>query len=461
MSTLATRTPRTRQRFVLIGLLFVHSVNTIMDRVAISAARDPIMQDLGINDQMMGYIFGIFALGYALFQIPSGWFADRFGPRKALTWVVSIWSTFTMLTGAAWNAASMLVLRFLFGAGEAGAFPGATRAFYRWLPVRERGMAHGINFSGTRLGGAIALFLIPGMIALVGWRWTFVINGFLGIVWAAAWLLWFRDEPRDNAKINAAEVEYIEEGQAEDFGGEDKGTFGQIFTSSNMLLAMYQYFAGNVTFFVTYTWLLPYLTDTWGQTAAIYAPLPLLMGAAGNLASGSLVTGLYKRGYAVASRRVPAIIGFLLGTVGLVLATQLDGLGPFIIVFSIAIFGVDMTLSPSWAFCMDIGGDKSGAVSASMNMVGNLGSAMSAVLFPFFVASVTIPGLVPATGSANSFFIFCAVLNVIAVGAWLLMNPNRPVDTSRTPEQVRLRVIAFGVLLFAGTTGLILYNLFF
>ena len=116
-----------------------------MDRVCISSAKGDIMRDLQISDQMMGWIFGIFALGYALFQVPSGWFADRFGPRKALTVVVSFWSTFTMLTGAAFNALSMLVLRFIFGVGEAGAFPGATRAFYRWLPVKERGIAQGIK----------------------------------------------------------------------------------------------------------------------------------------------------------------------------------------------------------------------------------------------------------------------------------------------------------------------------
>ena len=90
-----------RQRHVLIGLLFFHSVNTIMDRVAISSAKSSIIRDLGLTDQMMGWVFGIFALGYALFQVPAGWFADRHGPRKALTWVVAAWSVFTMLTDPA------------------------------------------------------------------------------------------------------------------------------------------------------------------------------------------------------------------------------------------------------------------------------------------------------------------------------------------------------------------------
>jgi len=130
---------KTSKRYILITLLFFHTVHTYMDRICISAASGNIQTDLGISNQMMGYIFGVFALGYALFQIPSGWLADYYGPKKALTWVVMAWSSFTALTGTAWNTLSLLVIRFLFGVGEAGAFPGATRAFYNWVPARERG----------------------------------------------------------------------------------------------------------------------------------------------------------------------------------------------------------------------------------------------------------------------------------------------------------------------------------
>ena len=108
----------------------------------------------GLDDQMMGYVFGIFAIGYALFQIPAGWFSDRAGPRRALTIVVVIWSIFTAMTGAVFTAISLLVVRFLFGVGEAGAYPGATRALYSWLPAKERGFGPGIFHSGARVGAA-------------------------------------------------------------------------------------------------------------------------------------------------------------------------------------------------------------------------------------------------------------------------------------------------------------------
>ena len=138
----------THQRFWLVLLLFLHTVNTYMDRVCISAAKDSMQSDIsGLDDQMMGYVFGIFDVGYALFQVPSGWFSDRAGPRRALTIVVIILSIFTALTGAVYTAMSLLIVRFLFGVGEAGAYPGATRALYTWLPAKERGIGQGIFHS--------------------------------------------------------------------------------------------------------------------------------------------------------------------------------------------------------------------------------------------------------------------------------------------------------------------------
>lgn len=449
-----------RQRYILIVILFFHTVNTYMDRVCISSAKGDIMEDLQISDQTMGWIFGVFALGYALFQVPSGWFADRFGPRKTLTVVVSFWSMFTMLTGAAFNRLSMLVLRFLFGVGEAGAFPGATRAFYQWLPVKERGIAQGINFSGSRIGAGISYFLMPLIIGLIGWRLTFVANGVVGILWATIWLLWFRDNPKDNSQISQDELDYIEQGRESDFVVSNKVSFAEIFTSSNMFLAMSQYFASNITFFICLSWLPSYLKETWGQGAEFYAAIPVFCAATANWLSGFLVTFLYNRGYHVGSRRMPAIIGFALGAVGLLLATQTQSLVPFIIFFSIAIYGVDMTLSPSWAFCMDIGGDKSGSVSGSMNMVGNIGSAVSAIIFPYFVANITLPYFAESTGTANSFFVFAAALNVLGIIAWLFMNPRRSSakDLSRSAILLRFGII-ISVLTFLVLVT-ILYKVF-
>jgi ACS family glucarate transporter-like MFS transporter len=434
-----------------------------MDRVCISAAKGAMQKDItGLDDQMMGYVFGIFAIGYALFQIPAGWFSDRAGPRRALTIVVVIWSIFTALTGAVYTAISLLVVRFLFGVGEAGAYPGATRALYSWLPAKERGLGQGIFHSGARIGAAASLLVMPWVIDTIGWRMTFVANAIVGLVWGVVWWFWYRDNPSDHAKTNEAEVELIRRGIEEEAATESKVPYIQVVTSANVLLAMFQYAASNITFFISITWLQPYLRQTWGDEYGYLASLPLLCGAVALWVSGYAVTFLHKMGLPVMSRRLPAMIGYSLGAIGLLLCTQTaesDSVWIFIACFSLATFGVEMTLSPSWAFCMDIGGSRSGAVSAAMNMVGNMGAAVSAVAFPYFVANVTIPGIADTTGTANSFFAFAAMMNVLAVIAWLFMNPLRELKEI-SPAALKSRLALF-LTLFLFVIAALVYTKFF
>ncbi len=202
-----------------------------------------------------------------------------------------------------------------------------------------------------------------------------------------------------------------------------------LLTSSTMLLTMFQYIASNITFFISFTWLLPYLVQQWGTSAEVYAPIPLVFGMFAQWTAGWLMTVIYERGFPVLSRKIPAIAGFSLAVVGLLAITQVSNLSPlsFVFLFSLAVFGVEMTISPSWSLCMDIGGDKSGTVSATMNMAGNIGSAFSAIVFPFFIAQVTIPFFADSTGTANSFFVFAAAVNLLAIFAWLGIDPNRKI----------------------------------
>ncbi|HEC03950.1 MAG TPA: MFS transporter [Phycisphaerales bacterium] len=202
------------------------------------------------------------------------------------------------------------------------------------------------------------------------------------------------------------------------------------------------------------TWLPSYLKTQWPDDprAVYFSAVPLIFAAFANWVAGTMVRQLFNKGHHVGSRRITAIVGFSLGVVGLLLATQTDDLYMFVLYFSIATFGVDMTLSPSWAFCNDIGGANSGAVSGSMNMVGNIGAALSAIMFPFFQNE--------ATGNANSFFVLAAGLNVLAIVMWCLMNPNRVSDKKLSPEAVRRRFIAMLtslVILTLAAVGLKIY----
>lgn len=393
-----------------------------IDRIAISTAKLPITSEFGLDDRAFGWILSAFALGYALFQTPSGVLADRFGPRMVLGSIVALWSVFTALTGAAWNALSLLVVRFLFGAAEAGAYPACARAFYAWLPVAERGLAQGINFSGSRLGAAFALPAVGWLVSSLGWRSSFLVLGVLGIMWALGWILWFRNTPEEHRRVSAEERLVIATGR----GGTTVASasslpLATLFDSRNMWIAMAQYFASNFTFFFCLTWLFPYLRQTYRLEAlqtGLLAAAPLLGGAAGNWVSGATVDALYRRGRWRASRQVPAVVGFSLAVAGLVASLFVHGPVPAVVCLTVAIFGADMTVPPSWAFCIDIGRRHAGAVTGTMNMAGNLGSFATSLAFPYLLA---------ATGSTTPFFLTGALLNLIAAALWLLTRPDRPV----------------------------------
>src|ERR1039458_5104761 len=188
---------------------------TIVDRVAISAAKGDMSRDLGLTDITFGLIFGSFALGYALFQIPAGYFADRFGPRRVVAAVVIAWSLLTTTTAMVRGAALLIGVRFFFGAAEAGAFPASARAIRSWLPVRETGIAQGVLFGGSRLGAAFGLTLVSWLVAWLNWRAPFFILGALGIVWVTAWLLWFRNTPEEVSGVSETELAYIRAGRAD------------------------------------------------------------------------------------------------------------------------------------------------------------------------------------------------------------------------------------------------------
>ena len=393
-----------------------------IDRACISAAKEEISSDLNFDLTDFGWVMAMFTLGYALFQTPAGKWADRKGPRSVIATIVTLWSVLTALTGAAWNYLSMLIIRFLFGAGEAGAFPSLAKVVYNWFPVKERGIVQGINFSGSRIGAAFALPLVAIIIGSVGWRLSFVIFGGIGLVFALLWRTLFRNTPEESGAISEEEKAYIlENREGPSKAGKAELSFGSILASRNMWLAMLQYMASNFTFYFTLTWMYPYLKDRFalgGVEAGLYAMIPLFAGAAGNWVSGLWVDRLYKKRNVLISRRLPAMTGFVLAAFGMLMMANIDSPHLAIIFLAVAIFGADMTLSPSWAFCIDIGKENAGAVSGTMNMAGNLGAFVTIIAFPY---------LYEWTGSFQPFFYVCMALSAIAIVLWLSMSPDKPI----------------------------------
>ena len=415
------------KRYLLVTMTFLLSVLLYVDRICISAAKEPVAESLGFSDTQMGWVMSFFALGYALFQIPAGILADRLGPRRVLTMVVGLWSLFTGLTAMAFNFVSMLVVRFLFGAGEAGAFPNMARAAYSWIPMAERGRVQGINFSGSRLGAAFALPAVAWMISSFGWKASFVVLCAAGVVWAGLFYLWFRDDPTEHPTLSDEERTYIlEHRQSSESAAAapKKLSAGTLLGSRNMWMTMGQYLASNFTFFFCLSWLYPHVKARYGLDmveAGFYASLPLFFGAFGNWFSGWMVDAIYKRGHWSLSRKGVAIAGFLLASAGLLASVRMESAFGAIACLSIAIFGADMTLSPSWSLCIDIGKSNAGAVSGTMNMAGNIGAFLTALAFPYFQAW---------TGSVEPFFFVGAGLNVLAVVMWLYIDPTRPLEDS-------------------------------
>ena len=413
------------KRYWLVVGTFSLSMLLYVDRICISSAKEGVTGDLGLSDTQFSWILSAFALGYALCQTPAGLLADRFGPRRILTAVVSFWSLFTGLTAAAWSFWSMLVFRFLFGAGEAGAFPGCARAFYSWLPMSERGLAQGINFSGSRLGAAFALPAVGAMIYAMGWRASFVVLAVVGFVWAVFWYGWFRDTPEEHPRISEEERDLILRTRQQAATGEDDTpplTAGALLGSRNMWLAMFQYFCSNYTFFFCLSWMFPYLQERFelnSWQASLYGSIPLVCGAAGNWVSGTVVDWIYKHEQWILSRRLPAIVGFLLAAGGLLGIIYASDVRVAVGCLAVAVFGADMTLSPSWSLCIDVGRRNAGAVSGTMNMAGNISSFVTPLAFGY---------LLLWTGTTNSFFYVGATLNVLAVLAWLLLRPDRALE---------------------------------
>jgi sugar phosphate permease len=316
-------------------------------------------------------------------------FGDKVGGRKALSIIVLWWSAFTSLTALSWNATVMIAVRFLFGVGEAGAFPIATRSLSRWILATERGFAQGVTHAGSRLGSALTPPLVAYLILQFGWRMPFFVFGAVGIVWAITWHWYYRDSPEEHASVNAAELEQIQTGGAARKSASASVPWRRILSSPTMWFLCPMYFCYNYSLSVYVDWFPTYLREFRGMTLAqmgFYASLPLLAGTAGDLLGGMCSDWVLKRtGNLNLSRRWVAISGFMVCAAATVPAALLPDVRASVACYSIAFFAMEWTVGVSWSIPLDIGGDFAGSISAFMNMCGNLGGTLSAGALGYMV----------------------------------------------------------------------------
>jgi ACS family glucarate transporter-like MFS transporter len=404
---------RTAVRWQVVAAVFVLALITIIDRVCISSAKLGMAADLRITDVQFGWVFGVFTLGYAIMMVPAGWCGDRIGPRVFLTVIVCCWSLLTASTGFASALVPLIVIRFLFGLAEAGAYPTASLALFRWMPASERGLALGLLNTGSRLGAAIGLTIASYMIMWVGWRACFWLFGTVGLVWAALWYCWYRDDPARKSGVSAEELDYVRAVKTTDTTTPtaDSGWAAVVLSLPGALL-LFQYFANNFSLFLVYSWMLPYLQQRFqlgSGRAGVYSSLPMYCGVIATWMGGMIVDSLFRHRYGSWSRALPAVAGFVLASIGVMLAGMAANPAPFVICFGIVVLGLDLTVSSSWTVCSDLGGEHTGAVSGAMNMMGALGS---------FACSLTFPYVLRFSGQTKAFFWLAAALNAMAACCW-------------------------------------------
>jgi MFS transporter, ACS family, glucarate transporter len=381
----------TRVRYIVLALTISAYMITYIDRVVISSAVPSIQKEFGFSIVTMGWILSSFQWAYALFQIPGGWLGDRIGPRRAMTLIVSWWSLFTCATVLAWSAASMALIRFLFGMGEAGSFPIATRSLSRWMLPTERAFAQGATHAGSRLGGALTPAVVVLIIARYGWRTAFICCGSLGLIWAAAWYWYYRDTPDEHPSTNAEERELIRSSLELARGSKNAQSvpWKHIVLSRQMWILCSMYFCYAYNLSVYLAWFPKYLNDHRGfnlHQMGYYASLLLLAGTVGDV-FGGWISDLWARrsGDLRTARRLVGAAGFLLSALSMIPACLTSDPLTSVWFSCLAIFGLESTVGVSWAITLDIGSDSAGSVSAVMNTCGNIGGAIGSALSAYLV----------------------------------------------------------------------------
>ncbi len=420
-------------RYWVIIFAVTLAVITYIDRVCISKAAPLIQRDLGLTKQQMGYAFGAFGWAYALFEIPGGLLGDLIGPRRVLLRVVAMWSAFTAATGWAWNALSLMLCRFCFGMGEAGCFPNLTKAFTIWLPAVERVRAQGIMWLSARWGGAFTPLLVAWVLSFVSWRWTFVLFGAIGLVWAFFFYHWFRDHPGKHPSVNAGELQLLT-GAEKNAPAHGPIPWSKFIASGTVWLLWGQYFCMSYGWYFYITWMPTYLNECFPHLSEMQRTLlnciPLFFGGIGSIFCGMISAPLARwLGSVARTRRYCGFVGLSGAAVMLVVSIQFKN--PLLAVLSVgmASFCNDLAMPGAWGACMDVGGRCAGSLSGSMNMMGNAGGALAPMIVPFVLKA--------AHNNWNANFWMFAAVYFLGALCWIFIEPVTPLEAQRQTEMRR------------------------
>ena len=411
MTNILRRSASTNVLILLCAMYFI----TYIDRVNVSSAAEPLRAELGLSNTQLGLAFSAFGYPYLLFQIFGGWLGDRFGARWTLTICGTVWAGATMLTGAIGGLYSLLLMRVLLGLGEGATFPLATKAMSTWLPGGKSGWAQGITHACARLGNAITPPLVFILVVYVGWRGSFVAVGALSLLWVAAWVWYFRDDPRTHPGMTDAGRARLPAPKLP--GKANPVPWGPLLR--RMAPVIFVYFCYGWTLWTFLSWVPQFMLHNYNlnlKNSSLFASLVFFGGVLGD-ALGGLVSDMILRrtGSLIMARRNLVIFGMagsLLCSIPILLTGDATVAA---LCLSGTFFFAELTIGPMWAIPMDIAPDHAGTASGLMNT----GSALAAILSPLVFGLV-----IDATGNWTLPFVGTMGLMLVGLLAAFAMRPD-------------------------------------
>ena len=408
-------------------MLSLLSIITYVDRVCIAVAGPRMQDSLHISPEAWGWVTSVFFLSYSAFEIPSGLLGDRIGPRKVLTRIVLWWSAFTSLTGTASNYVMLLVVRWCFGMGEAGAYPNAATVIARWIPAQHRARTWGVVWMTAQIGAAVSpLFVVPIQIRY-GWRTSFFVFGSLGVLWAALWFAWFRDSPAEKPGVSAAEMEEI--GQETRAGHSMPWRIALHSRTLWQVAAIGSSYVYVIGFFQS--WLQTYLVRGRGYTEAalVLSSLPYAVGACANGLGGLMSDSLVRRFGVRTGRRTLGVAGLSAAAIFMVATIVTTNAAWALIFLSLSYAGILAQQPNLCAVTLDIGRKHAGAVFGFMNTASNLASAVSSIVFGYLVGYF---------GNYSAPFIPMVASLCLGGWLWLKVDPAEDVFAEEIAPRARI-----------------------
>jgi ACS family glucarate transporter-like MFS transporter len=427
--------PATKVRWRVVGLLALVAGATYIDRLNLGIVAKYIQEDFRFDTQTMGWILGAFSLGYALFHIPGGWLADRFGPRPVLAAAVLWFSVFTAATpiaphlpgigwlGAAW---AFVITRFLMGTGEAAAIPVGNKMMAYWLGPNERAFGTSVFLTGVGVGGVVAPVLIGGITKSWGWESSFFLLGTVGVFLALGCYFYVTNRPEENPHVNSTELALIR-GNAnhENVPSADTPPTGipwrKIFSSRSMWGLMVSHLCLVYPLYIFFTWFFIYLVRVRGITiskASLWGSAPFLANIFMVPLWGWFADRMARWLGKARGRRAAAWLGIVSSALFLLSGSHTSNNTLAILQLALAA-GFNFAASAVlWTACTDISSTCSGSVSAVMTTFGSLGGSASPILTAFIATRF----------GWSSALDFAAIVTIASGLAWFFINTGESIE---------------------------------